>query len=224
MAKEIQQEKNTSVAEAVSKTEIFFSSNKKAILTVVAVLIVACAGVFLYHKFGYAPARQEALGQMFPAEANFRNGEYELALNGGRQRARLRTDNRPVRRKGWKGGISLCRHLRAGARELERGPSATFPPTRARTKIMKARATACIGDAYTGLNDYAKAVKYFEKAAAVEDNVFAATYLLKAGAAYEALGDFGKGCRSLQDYKGGLPYGNGGHGDRQVHLESRNIS
>ena len=82
MSKETNIEKNTAVAEAVSKTEIFFSSNKKAILIAVSAIIIACAGIFLYHRFGYIPARQEALGQMFPAEANFRNGEYEIALNG----------------------------------------------------------------------------------------------------------------------------------------------
>lgn len=204
MAKEIQQEKNTSVAEAVSKTEIFFSSNKKAILTAVAVLVVACAGVFLYHKFGYAPARQEALGQMFPAEANFRNGEYELALNGD---GNVLGFAQIIDQYGGKAGKAV--YLYAGICELELGnwneAIGYLSSYKGKDKIMKARATACIGDAYTGLNDYAKAVKYFEKAAAVEDNVFAATYLLKAGAAYEALGDYAKAVGAYKTIKEDYP-------------------
>ena len=45
-----------------------------------------------------------------------------------------------------------------------------------------------MGDAYVGLEDYAKALGCFEKAAAVVDNMFAAGYLLKAGVVAEKLG------------------------------------
>ena len=72
-------------------------------------------------------------------------------------------------------------------------------------KIMKARALACIGDAYTGLTDYAKAVKYFEKAASVIDNAFAATYLLKAGVTYEALGDYSSAVKAYETIKEQYP-------------------
>ena len=75
-------ENTAAVVEAVSKTELFFSSNKVAIISVIAVLIIAGAGFFLWHKYGYMPQKAEAQEQMYPAEANFRSGEYELALNG----------------------------------------------------------------------------------------------------------------------------------------------
>ena len=58
--------------------------------------------------------------------------------------------------------------------------------------ILAARAAACIGDAYVGLENYSKALGYFEKAAAAADNMFAATYLLKAGVTAEKLGDNAK--------------------------------
>ena len=58
----------------------------------------------------------------------------------------------------------------------------------AKDKILKARATACIGDAYVGLEDYSAALGYFEKAADTIDNMYAAGYLLKAGAVCEKLG------------------------------------
>ena len=55
--------------------------------------------------------------------------------------------------------------------------------------ILAARARACEGDGYVGLGDYKSAVSCFENAAGMADNVFAAAYLVKAGLAYEALGD-----------------------------------
>ena len=64
--------------------------------------------------------------------------------------------------------------------------------------ILAARATACLGDAYVGLEDYKTALGYFEKAAATVDNVYTAGYLLKAGAVAEELGDDAK---ALSFYK-----------------------
>ena len=64
--------------------------------------------------------------------------------------------------------------------------------------ILAARAQACIGDAYVGLENYSKALSCFESAAAAADNMYAATYLLKAGAVAEKLGDDAK---ALSFYK-----------------------
>ncbi len=204
MAKEVTNEKNTAVAEAVSKTEIFFSSNRKAILISIAVVIIACAGIFLYHKYGYQPARQEALGQMFPAEANFRNGEYELALNGD---GNVLGFAQIIDEYGSKAGKAV--YLYAGICELNLSnwneAIDYLSSYHGKDKILKARAQACIGDAYTGLNDYAQAVRHFEKAASIADNAFAATYLLKAGVAYEALGDYAKAMAAYETIKNDYP-------------------
>ena len=53
--------------------------------------------------------------------------------------------------------------------------------------ILAARAKACEGDAYVGLQNYKAAVDCFEKAASISDNVFAAGYLMKAGGAMRAV-------------------------------------
>lgn len=197
-------EKNTSVAEAVSRTEIFFSSNKKIIMAAVAVVILAAAGIFLYHKYGYMPARQEALGQVYQAEANFRNGEYELALNGD---GNVLGFAQVIDQYGSKAGKAV--YLYAGICELNLGnwneAIGYLSKYNGKDAILKARALACIGDAYTGLTDYAKAVKYFEKAASVIDNAFAATYILKAGITYEALGDYAKAIESYKTIKEQYP-------------------
>ena len=82
MAKETQNENVEVVAEAVSKTEIFFRKNRNILITILAAVVVAAAAYFCWYKFAFQPKQAEALEQMSYAEANFRNMEYELALNG----------------------------------------------------------------------------------------------------------------------------------------------
>lgn len=173
-----EKEKQEAVVEAVSKTDLFFSENKKTIIAVISAVIILCAGYFLYHRFAYLPAKQEAMEQMFPAEENFRNGEFELALNGD---GNVLGFSQIIKEYGSKAGKSV--YLYAGVCYLELGEYQAaidcLSSYKGRDKILKARAIACIGDAYTGLNDYKKAVASFEKAATISDNVFSATYLLK---------------------------------------------
>ena len=61
------------------------------------------------------------------------------------------------------------------------------------------------GDAYVGLEDYKAALGYFEKAAAKADNMFAATYLLKAAQVCEELGDTDKALSLYKQIKEKYP-------------------
>ena len=197
-------ENTAAVVEAVSKTELFFSSNKVAIISVIAVLIIAGAGFFLWHKYGYMPQKAEAQEQMYPAEANFRSGEYELALNGD---GNVLGFAQIIEDYGHKAGEAV--YFYAGVCELQLGnyneALGYLTSYRGKDKILLARATACIGDAYTGLEDYAKAAAYFEKAAAIADNMFAAGYLLKAGVTYEELGQKDKALAAYKTIKDKYP-------------------
>ena len=71
--------------------------------------------------------------------------------------------------------------------------------------ILSARALACLGDAYTGLEDYNTAVSYFEKAADLSDDMFSAAYLLKAGVTYEELGNDDKALACYKRIKDNWP-------------------
>lgn len=187
MAQEIKNENAEVVAEAVSKTEIFFKENRMTILIVLGVLVALCAGFFCWYKFSYQPRRAEALAQMYPAEANFRNAEYELALNGD---GNVLGFAQIIEDYGRKAGKAV--YLYAGICELQLGNNESavsyLGKYNGKDKILAARALACTGDAYTGLGEYEKALKYFEKAAAKSDNMFSAAYLLKAGVVCEELG------------------------------------
>ena len=188
MAKEIKNENAEAVVEAVSKTEQFFEKNGKTLTIICVAAVIACAGVFCWHKFVNQPKVAEAQGQMAYAEENFRNGEFELALNGD---GNVLGFVQILDEYGTKGGKSV--NFYAGVCELQLGnwESAIkyLQAYNGKDAILAARAQACIGDAYVGLEDYSKALGYFEKAAAVVENMFAAGYLLKAGIVAEKLGE-----------------------------------
>ena len=191
MAKEIKNESAEAVVEAVSKTEKFFQDNGKLISIICAAFVVACALVFCWFKFAYQPKVNEAQGQMAYAEQNFRTGDFELALNGdGNSLGFVQI----IDEYGKKAGRSV--YFYAGVCELQNGnweqAISYLEKYSSKDAILAARAAACIGDAYVGLENYSKALGYFEKAAAAADNMFAATYLLKAGVTAEKLGDNAK--------------------------------
>ena len=204
MAKEIKNENVEAVVEAVSKTEQFFNKNGKLIGGIAAGIVVVAAIVFCWYKFAYHPALQEAQGQMAYAEENFRGGDYELALNGdGNTLGFVQIIDEY--------GTKACKavYFYAGVCELQLGNFESaikyLEAYKGSDAILEARATACIGDAYVGLEDYGKALNYFEKAAKAADNMFAAGYLLKAGAVAEKLGENAKALSFYQTIKDQYP-------------------
>ena len=197
MAKEIKNENAEAVVEAVSKTEQFFEKNGKLLGIITAVVVVLAAAVFCWNKFVYQPAAEEAQGQMVSAEAKFLAGDYELALNGDGNALGFA---QVIDEYGAKAGKAV--YFYAGVCELQLGnwneAIKYLESYKGKDAILSARATACIGDAYVGLEDYKKALTYFEEAAAAADNMFAAGYLLKAGVTAEKIGETAK---ALSFYK-----------------------
>ena len=187
MAKEIKNENVEAVVEAVSKTEKFFNENGKTLSIIAVAIVLVAAGIFCWQKFVYQPAQVEAQGQMAIAEENFRAGDYELALNGD---GNVLGFAEIISEYGSKAGEAA--NFYAGVCELQLGnwdlAIKYLQAYNGKDLILKARALACIGDAYVALEDYNKALGYYEKAAAVVDNMFAAGYLLKAGVVAEKLG------------------------------------
>ncbi len=191
MAKEIKNENAEAVVEAMSKTEQFFAKNAKFISYICLGAVVLCAAVFCWYKFVNQPKVEEAQGQMALAEQNFRDANYEVALNGD---GNVLGFVQILDEYGKKAGKSI--NFYAGVCELQLGnwDSAIkyLNAYNGKDAILAARAKACIGDAYVGLEDYTKALGYYEQAAEEIDNLYAAGYLLKAGEVAEKLGDNAK--------------------------------
>ena len=181
----LQQER---INETVSKTEQFFNENKNLIYGIIIAILVIGFGILAYSQWILKPKQAEAMEQMYPAEAAFAAGEYELALNGNGNVLGFKDI---LDEYGTKGGKAI--NFYTGACELQLGNFEEaikyLKKYNGKDHILSARALACIGDAYTGLEDYRTAIGYFEKAADLSDDIFSANYLLKAGVAYEELGE-----------------------------------
>ena len=176
------------VAEAISKTDLFFKENGKIIYgCVIAVLVLALA-FLAYNRFVLQPKKVQATDQMVRAEQWFQSGEYELALQGDDNDLGFEDI---IKQYGSKAGEAV--YLYAGIAKLQTGdPEQAIQYLKkydGEDAILLAKAQACIGDAYTDLENYTEAINWYQKAVKTSDNALAAGYLLKAGIAAEASGN-----------------------------------
>ena len=181
---EVRQEQ---VETQVSKFEQFYEKNKTILWGVLGAIVVIWLAILGYQKYIYQPKCEDAMEQAFPAEASFMQGEYDLALNGD---GNVLGFAEIIDSYGTKAGKAV--YLYAGICELQLGDFESaisyLKKYNGKEPIMAARALACMGDAYVGLEQYKEAVSAYKKAVAKADNTFAAAYLLKEGLALEQLG------------------------------------
>lgn len=197
MATKESKEKTEAVVEAVSKTDLFFKENKNLIIGVAVAAVLVAFGIFAFQKWYYQPKAREAQQQLYPAEMAFKAESWETALNGDGNNlgiAQVIEDyGKATPAAAW---------FEAGICELQLGNYESaidyLKSYKGKDAILKARSISCMGDAYVGLEDYAKALDCFVKAAGVIDNIYAAAYLLKAGVTAEQLG---KNEEALKYYK-----------------------
>lgn len=186
--KDQQAQQQERIDQTVSKTEQFYNENKKVIWGIVIAVVVVFLAILGYNQFIYQPKSAEAQEQMYPAEASFAAGEYELALNGD---GNVLGFAEIADQYGKKAGAAV--YFYAGVCELQLGnydsAISYLKKYNGKDEILAARALACIGDAYVALEDYSSALTYFDKAANEIDNMFAATYMLKAGVVCEEMGN-----------------------------------
>ncbi|MBQ3872615.1 MAG: hypothetical protein II791_02250 [Bacteroidales bacterium] len=186
-----EEERQQNVAEAVSKTELFFKKYSNLIYgCVIAVLVIALL-VIAYNRFILQPKKAQAADQMAQAERWFEAGEYELSLTGDDNS--LGFDD-IISQYGSKAGQAV--YLYAGIAKYRTGAYeealSLLKKYKGDDPILLGKAQACIGDTYVELEDLNNAVVWFEKAAKTTDNLFAAGYLIKAGIASEELGNNAK--------------------------------
>lgn len=197
MATKESKEKTEAVVEAVSKTDLFFKENKNLIIGVAVAAVLVAFGIFAFQKWYYQPKAREAQQQLYPAEMAFKAESWETALNGDGNNlgiAQVIEDyGKATPAAAW---------FEAGICELQLGNYESaidyLKNYKGKDAILKARSISCMGDAYVGLEDYAKALDCFVNAAGVIDNIYAAAYLLKAGVTAEQLG---KNEEALKYYK-----------------------
>ena len=183
--KELRQQ---NVAEAVSKTELFFQKNGKIIYGCVAAVLLIALAILAYNRFVLQPQKAEAEAEMFKAEQKYNQGDFELALRGDDNNMGF---EEIIDKYGSKAGEAV--YLYAGGCALQMGEYDKaleyLKKYDGKDRILLARAQAGMGDAYVNLEDYKSALAAYEKAAATTDNMYAAEYFLKAGEVAEEMGD-----------------------------------
>lgn len=189
MAQNKQQEaQQEQVATTVSGVEDFFKKNQKWIEWALIALVVIIFGIFAYNRWVVTPARQEAQEQMFQAELNFRNNDFETALNGDGNVLGFKDIIDSYGRRAGKAA-----NLYAGLCNLQLGnydeAVAYLKKYSTKDKVMQGRAWCALGDACSNQENYAEALSWYRKAASLEDNAYRASYLFKAALVSEELGD-----------------------------------
>ena len=192
-----QELRQQNIAEAVSKSELFFQKYGKIVYGCVAAVLLIALAILAYNRFILQPQKEKAQEAMFKAEQKFQAGNYELALAGDDN---LMGFEEIIDTYGSKAGEAVYLYAGACALQMDEFDKAIkyFKKYGGEDTILLSRAQAGIGDAYVGMEDYKAALAAYEKAAATVDNLFAAGYLLKAGQVAEELGDTGK---ALSFYK-----------------------
>jgi len=177
------------LAEQISKTEEFIEKNKILVFGAVAVLVLLVGGIFGYR---YYKNSQEELAQseMFQAVYYFESDSLDLALNGDGNNLGFRdiVEDYSITDAG-----NLANYY-AGVAYLKQGEYKLailyLEDFTSDDLLVQARAYSLIGDAYMEQEEFDKAAEYYTQAANYKPNeYFSPTYLLKAGLAFEKLGE-----------------------------------
>ncbi len=204
MATNNQAQNEPQVENPVSGFESFVKKYQNIIFWAIIAILVIIFGTLAIQKWVVNPAREEARSQAFVAEQQFRAGDYETALNGDGNNLGFA---QVIKQYGAKAGKAV--YLYAGICDLNLGNNEEaveyLKKYNGKDNILKAKALCCIGDAYANLDNNAKALEYFKKAAAVEDNIYRATYLFKAGIICEETGKEAEALKFYEEIKTKYP-------------------
>ena len=201
--KNIQQEPDElqNVEQALSKTEQFIENNRKNLLIGLAVVVVVAAAIVWFFNGYVAPKNVEAGDKMAAAIRYFERDSFALALNGdGMNEGFIEImDNYGVTDQ------SNLAAFYAGVCEYKLGnydeAISYLKKFNAASVNMEPAALTLIGDCYVAKDDAKSAVKYFEQAGAIENDLTAPRALNKAGIAYESLGEWAKAEKCYQTIK-----------------------
>ena len=184
-----------SLGEAMNKTELFFQKNGRLVTYIFLALLVIAALVFGYRSLIAQPRIEKAAEMIAQAQARFEaeNPDFELALQGDANGAGFLD---VIDQYGSTPSGNLAKHyagicyLRTGGLENAAAYLAKFSPVKGIPgALINAQNYGLQGDVAVEQQNYAAAVKFYEKAvAAADNNMTAPMYLRKAGLAEQAQG------------------------------------
>lgn len=188
-----------------SKADSFLHNNKNGIYGGIAAIVLIVCGVFGY-KYYQNTQNEEAAELIWKAEYYFEVDSLNKAING--DGAYLGFQSIADNYSGTKTGnlaeyyLGICYmqkgEFQAAIDHLEK--------CKLDDEVVGAIAKGSIGDAYVELGNTEEGIKYFEKAVSHSENNFTSPiYLLKAGLAYEKLGNWTKALEVYNNIKDNFP-------------------
>ncbi|WP_295935853.1 tetratricopeptide repeat protein [uncultured Alistipes sp.] len=184
------------LGEAMNKTELFFEKNGRMLTYIFLGLLVLAALVYGYRALIVSPRAEKAAEMITEAQYRFeeQNADYQMALEGDGNAAGFLD---VIGKYGSTPAGNLARHyagicyLKLGDMENAAKYLAKYSPVKGIPgALINAQNYGLQGDVAVEQQDYAKAVKFYEKAVnAADNNLTAPMYLRKAGLAEQALGN-----------------------------------
>ncbi len=176
------------VEHALSSTEQFIEDNQKMLSIIALALIIVVGGYWGLKKLYFLPLEQEAENSIYAAQNYFDKDSFNLALNGdGNNLGFLDildeySSTKPGKLANYYTGV--C-YLHLGDYEQAIDYLSSFSTD---DDLVSATANGAIGDANLELGNKEDAVNFYKKAAEVDNEVIAPTYLMKLGLLYEEMG------------------------------------
>lgn len=185
-----------SVETALGKTEMFIEENQKNITIFILALIILVGGYWAYKKLYMEPRNEEAQKAAFIAQNYFSDNEFQLAVDGdGMAPGFLKIidsygNTKTGKLSKYYVGVS---YLHLGQYE----DAITFlSGFKTKNPELKAIATGAIGDAHLELGNQDKALKQYDLAIAVNNDITTPFYLLKKGLVLESMGNKGEALKA----------------------------
>jgi tetratricopeptide (TPR) repeat protein len=197
------------VEEVLGRTEQFIENNQKVLSLIVGVIVILILGFFAFKRFYVEPRETEAREQIFMAEKYFESDSLNLALFGdGNYPGFLDIiDDYSLTET-----ANLAKYY-AGISYLNMGDFESaidyLDSYNGKDQIVAPMALGAIGDAYMELDDQSKAVSYYMDAAKENVNDFTSPlFYLKAGWAYELMGNYDKALKVYKKIQSEFPKSN----------------
>jgi len=177
------------IGSAISRVELFFEKNSKALTTILAAIVVVVGGYFAYKYMYQQPRGQKAANMAYVAEQQFAIDSFALALNGDGNNAGFL---QVIDKYGSTAQGNIAKHY-AGVCYLRLGDldkamkylSAYSEVSGVPGRIINAQNYGLQGDILSQKGDYAAAAaKYRSAVAAADNSLTTPSYLRKLGLMY----------------------------------------
>ncbi len=178
------------IVDARDNAQSYFESNKNTVIGVAAVILGLIALGVVYFNFFKAPAEQAAKDAMYKAEEQFARDSFALALEnpGGGLGGFLDI----IDEYSGTSSANLAKYyagvcyLNLGKYEVAAEYLEEYSASGSITPTMK---NGALGDAYSEIGDFDKALSLYKKASSGDNDLLTPYYLMKLGLLSEKQGD-----------------------------------